>query len=230
MKNPTIYSLQSKVRRLSKTRKLAKKNAQKIKDLEKQIYDIALYEGKIYIATEYAKKLTNTVQEAVEKVYKDTGKTSYQYRNKIKTPEEKFRETVKKNFNINTARRLVNDTESYGKLRGKDIKEIRKGVVEHYIDQLTGFKGIFANTYGNTFVEKNLNELYSLIEKDNNAVENAEEVVRYAYEKIVYEKYYNPQGELIQEEDYKSDIGFFEEASEKMVKAYKRLLKGKKIM
>lgn len=238
MKNPTIYQLQSQVRRLSKTKKLAKKNAQKIKEIESQIYDIAVMQGKTYVATNYAKKQGLTKKEAVNKVFKDTGKVSYSDRKYIKpqlTPEQEFRKTVKANFDIQTARVLVNNKQKYGHLRGKTVNQIKEGIIDEYRNQLEGFKGIFKNTAGEGGVEENLKELYNLVKNDNNPITNMQELLRYTYDKVVFEKYEDLQAQglydpnEVDQSRYRADLDFFRDVSKEMVSSYKRLLKGRNI-
>lgn len=237
MKKVSIYSLQSLIRRLSKTRKARQRNITRIKELERQIYDIAIMEGKTFVATEYAKKLTGSIKEGVKMVHKDLGTFLKQHRKYLPklSPRKQFEKTLRANFTEQTGKRIYQDKQFKG-LEKYSIKEIKEHVVDNRMDLLIGnpndesSKAIFKYNSGVTGVEEELAKIRELALKDKDIMVNFSELLKYTYEKLVYEKYYDVEGAELHEEDYRADEDWFRDVAKDIRLAYERLLKGKNIM
>lgn len=234
MKKVSIYSLQSLIRRLSKTRKATQRNKVKIKEIEKQIYDIAVMQGKTFVATEYAKKITGSVKEAVKMVNKDLGTVLKQHRKYLPklSPRKQFEKTLRENFTERTGKRIYQDKQFRG-LETKSIDEIKSFVVENRMELLIGSPNtpaIFKLTSSEYGVAEELEKIRQLAMNDKDVMTNFNEVAKYTYEKLVYEKYYNPEGERIQDADYQADLDWFIDVAKDIRMAYQRVLKGKNIM
>lgn len=237
MKKVSIYGLQSLIRRMSKTRKAAQKNKVKIKEIERQIYDIAVMQGKTFVATEYGKKITGSVKEAVKMVNKDLGtvlKQHIKYLPKL-SPRKQFEKTLRENFTERTGKRIYQDKQ-FRVLETKSIDEIKSFVVDNRMNLVIGDpniksdKAIFKYNSEVTGVKEELEKIRQLAMNDMDVMTNFNELLKYTYEKLIYEKYYNPEGERIHDVDYRADEDFYRDVARDMRIAYERLLKGKNIM
>lgn len=238
MKQVSIYSLQSKIRRLSKTRSQRQRNKENIRELEQQIYDIAVMQGKTFVATEYATKIKGSRKKGVLQVKKDLGQVLRRDRKYLAnfTPRKQFEKTLRGYFTNATGKRIYQD-EKYKHLEGKDIETIKKAVVEDQLDLIIGDPNdkfslaIFKYQSGETEVARELNKLKELMLQDKDVVVNFGQLLQYTYEKVIYEKYQDiKQSELYDTSTYEADSNFFIDVAKEMRISYKRLMQGKNIL
>lgn len=232
----SIYSLQSRIRRLSKTRKSKKDNFNKIKELEQEIYNLAVKENKLYVATQYAKKLEPTTKKAIEKVQKSFGKVlrkDEKYISKAKVDlSSKLKTDLLNTFTKATATRLYNTPSIRKNIIGKEKEEIKQYAVDYFKDLIIGdsnnpnSKAIFKYNSEVTGVKEKLDELFKIAREDVNIYQNLADLLDYTYDKVIYFKYhFNEYDEAIDKGKHAEDPEFFTEVAEEMLYRYKKMLR-----
>lgn len=263
MRTVTIYNLQEQVRRYKRqikdlNKKYKKKETRekhkrvlegKIRETEQHIYDVAVAQNKLYIGTNYAKKLQPTKKDALIRIRKDFGQ--FLRRDKNKAPkiipaddpsvskQDKLRKlqrtlVLKSKLKPDTARYIAmyvsDNTNRLDNLTLNDIDEEFAGVWANRLRQrnweglVTRNGALFSKVHRQPYMRGKMQQIDDMMNSDNNFMDTYHKVWNYiekTYIPLVYEKLGVDKG--VDELEGSNKSTFFMDVADEFIRKYREI-------